>query len=184
MYPVGAGQIWRAASGGRAPSDDERRAVEEAIAEIQSRNAGVRAPALWFVLDEWELNAAVFGDALMITTPTTNDVGLTAVIAHELGHLNSPDCHLSAALGRLAWPAEIFVRIFDRFEEGGCLLGLRSLAGSVCSGLIVVMPVRQARRHAGARGARGRPADAVSVHLGARRTRMRRIASTRCAARP
>jgi Zn-dependent protease with chaperone function len=142
VYPVGAGQVWRTTSGGRTPTDDKRRAVENAIGEIQSRNAGVRTPALWFVLDEWELNAAVLGHALMITTPTINDVGLTAVIAHELGHLNSTDCHLSVALGRLAWPAEIFVRIFDHFEEGGCFLGLLSLAGSVCPGLIVVMPMR------------------------------------------
>jgi Zn-dependent protease with chaperone function len=142
VYPVGAGQVWRATSGGRAATDDERRAVQDAIGEIRERNAGVRAPALWFVLDEWQLNAAALGDALMVTTGTIGDPGLKAVIAHELGHLNSTDCHLSVALGPLAWPAEIFARIFDRLEELGCLLGLLSLAGSVCSGLILVTPMR------------------------------------------
>jgi len=73
----------------------------------------VRAPALWFVLHEWELNAAVLGVALMVTTRTIGDPGLKAVLAHELGHLNSTDCHLSVALGRLAWPPENFVRILD-----------------------------------------------------------------------
>ena len=142
VYPVGAGQVWRSSSGGRAPADHEREAVEGAIRDIQSRDPRVRAPALWFVLDEWELNAAAFGDALMISTGTIADAGLTAVLAHELGHLNSTDCHLSVALGRLAWPAEIFLRIFDRVEEPGCMLALLSLAGQICSGLIVVIPMR------------------------------------------
>jgi Zn-dependent protease with chaperone function len=143
VYPIGAGQVWRTSSGGRAPSDSERQAVEAAINEIQPRDSTVRAPAIWFVLDDWELNAAVLGDALMVSTGTISDPGLTAVIAHELGHLNSTDCHLSVALGRLAWPAEIYMRIFDRFgETTGCLMAMLSLAGQVCSGLVVVIPMR------------------------------------------
>jgi hypothetical protein len=47
VYPIGAGQVWRSSSGGRAPSDHERQAVDSAIKEIQSRDSTVRAPALW-----------------------------------------------------------------------------------------------------------------------------------------
>jgi Zn-dependent protease with chaperone function len=138
VYPVGAGQVWRASSGGRAPAEHERKLVEDAIREIKAKDPSVRAPAIWFVLDDWQLNAAALGDAMMVHTGALGDPGLAAVIAHELGHLNSTDSYLSVALGRLTWPAACFARLVNRSEGGGCLTGLFLLAGQVCSGLIVV----------------------------------------------
>ena len=43
VYPVGAGQVWRTSSGGRAPAEHERQLVEDAFREIQAK--GPRASA-------------------------------------------------------------------------------------------------------------------------------------------
>jgi Zn-dependent protease with chaperone function len=142
IYPLGAGPAWRISSGGRAPSEQERKLVDRAINEIQARDSQVRAPRSWFVLDDWQLNAAALGDTLMITTGTIADPALTAVIAHELGHLNSTDCHLSVAVGRLTAPAEAFLWIDRRIEGGGCLAGLFVITGQFCSGLLALAPTR------------------------------------------
>ena len=60
-------------------------------------------PKTWFVVDESEPDAAVCGDALMLTRgllegPSEN---LNAVLAHQLGHLQGMDARLTAALNRL-----------------------------------------------------------------------------------
>jgi Zn-dependent protease with chaperone function len=100
VYPVAAGEIWRASAGGRPPSEREREIVEHAITDLQGRDPGVRRPGSWFVLDDPTHNAAVLGDALAINTGAIDDPGFAATLAHELGHLNSTDGHLIAALVR------------------------------------------------------------------------------------
>jgi Zn-dependent protease with chaperone function len=125
VYPLGAGRAWQISSGGRAPSERERELVDDAINDIQANNPGVRAPRRWFVLDEWDFNAAIFGDAMMITAGLLDHDALTAVIAHELGHLNSTDSHLSVAVTRLGSPARLLVPVRNAMigdEGGGCLL--------------------------------------------------------------
>jgi Zn-dependent protease with chaperone function len=75
---------------------------------------------------------------MMVHTGALADPGLEAVLAHELGHLNSTDSYLSVAFGRLTWPAACFARFASRRVDGGCLMGLFLIAGQVCSGLVVV----------------------------------------------
>jgi Zn-dependent protease with chaperone function len=130
VYPLGAGRAWQMMTGGRAPSERERELVDDALAEIHERDPTVRRPRAWFVLDEPEFNAAAFGDTMMITTFTLEDPGLTAVIAHELGHLNTTDCHLTVAVARLSTPARLLIPVRNAMiERGGCVLA--PLAGLV-----------------------------------------------------
>jgi len=165
VYPFGAGRYWQAASGGRAPSERERQVVDTAIAELQACDLTVRAPGSWFVIDDGELNAAALGDTMMVTTGLLHDRSLTAVVAHELGHLNSTDGHLTVALGRLAIPASIFMRVNDALAgAGGCFTGLFLFAGQFfCGllGLIVVRPLWDAWFRA-----REFKADAYAARLG------------------
>jgi Zn-dependent protease with chaperone function len=136
VYPIGAGELWRATSGGRAPSEREREIVERAIADLQARDLRVRGPASWFVLDDPSHNAAVLGNALALNTGAIGDVGFTGTVAHELGHLNSTDGHLTAALMRLETPARLFARVQREGEAVGCLAALFSLVGWIASGAI------------------------------------------------
>ncbi len=141
VYPLGAGRAWNISSGGRAPSERERDLVEAAINEIQAHNPGVRAPRLWFVLDEWDFNAAIFGDAMMVTAGLVDHDGLTAVIAHELGHLNSTDSHLTVAVTRLGTPARILVPVRNAIigEEGaGCLFAPLTGMIGLASGYVIL----------------------------------------------
>jgi Zn-dependent protease with chaperone function len=123
VHPLASGRFWQAQTGGRAPSQREREIVEDAFSEIHAADPAVRVPRAWFVLDEWAFNAAIFGDTMMVTTALLDDPALTAVIAHELGHLNSPDGYVVAALTRLGTPARLLIPVCDHLgERGGCLL--------------------------------------------------------------
>ncbi|HEY5196244.1 MAG TPA: M48 family metalloprotease [Solirubrobacteraceae bacterium] len=88
-------------------------------------------PGAWFVLADPEFNAAAFGDMMMITSFTLEDPGLTAVIAHELGHLNTTDCQLTVAVARLSTPARLLIPVRNAMiESGGSLLApLAALVG-------------------------------------------------------
>jgi Zn-dependent protease with chaperone function len=107
-----SGWWWQQSAGGRSPSERERLIYDDAMDQLARRDPGLRRPRRWCVLDGPETNAAVFGDTLMITRGLLETPYLTAVLAHELGHLNSSDARLKAALrrlttpprGRLAWP--------------------------------------------------------------------------------
>jgi Zn-dependent protease with chaperone function len=55
----------------------------------------------WFVLDNPRPDAAVCGNALMLSRGLLETDHVPAVLAHELGHLGSPDARLTAALNRL-----------------------------------------------------------------------------------
>ena len=54
------------------------------------------------MLDRHELNAAVVGDVIIINRALFDSEFLPAVVAHELGHLNSMDVRVSCAANRLA----------------------------------------------------------------------------------
>ena len=55
--------------------------------------------------DSHELNACRRGDALILNRSLFESGFLEAVLAHELGHLNSMDARVSVAVNRLAGPA-------------------------------------------------------------------------------
>ncbi len=100
----GSGWWWQQIAGGRTPSERERLAYEDAIADLDDpdlRPDKLELPRHVFVLDEPEPGAAVSGDTLMLTRAMTESPYLPAVIAHELGHLNTLDAPITDALNRL-----------------------------------------------------------------------------------
>jgi hypothetical protein len=58
-------------------------------------------PKSWFVLDTPTPDAAVCGETLMLSRALLESEHLPAVLAHELGHLATPDGRLTAAINRL-----------------------------------------------------------------------------------
>ena len=109
ITPYGTGWWWKQRVGGRSASQRERVAYEDAVALLQSHTPRpLPLPSLWFVLDTEVPDAAVNGDALMLSRGLLESDQLPAVLAHELGHLATPDGRLTAALNRLVIP-----RMFD-----------------------------------------------------------------------
>ncbi len=103
ILPLG-GWWWEQQSGGRSPSERERLVFEDAITTLIQHDPGLRPPRRWFVTDEQELNAAVYADTLKVTRGLLESGYLEAVLAHELGRLNSSDARLAAALHRMTTP--------------------------------------------------------------------------------
>jgi Zn-dependent protease with chaperone function len=111
VWPGGSGWWWRQRIGGREPSQREQLAYQDAIELLQDQaHEPLPAPGTWFVLDTPEPDAAVVGDALMLSRGLLDSPHLPAVLAHELGHLGSPDGRITAALNRLV----IHPAIYDR----------------------------------------------------------------------
>lgn len=103
ILPIG-GWLWQQQSGGRSPSERERLIYEDAIAVLTQADPELRPPQRWFVLDEHYLNAAAYANTLMVTRGLLESGFLEPVLAHELGHLNSSDSRLTAALHRMTTP--------------------------------------------------------------------------------
>ncbi len=103
VLPLG-GWLWQQRSGGRTPSERERLIYEDALAVLSQADPKLRPPRRWFVLDTHTLNAAAYFNTLMLTRGLIESGYLEAVLAHELGHLNSSDARLTAALHRLTTP--------------------------------------------------------------------------------
>jgi Zn-dependent protease with chaperone function len=134
LTPVGSGWWWKQRTGGRSPSARERLAYDDAIDLLQSNSSKpLPLPGKWFVIDAPLPDAAVCGETLMLSRALLESEQLPAVIAHELGHLASPDGRITAALNRLiiAKPANLD-RVFQiarftlwpfAFARGG--IGLR-----------------------------------------------------------
>jgi Zn-dependent protease with chaperone function len=101
--PLG-GWLWQQQSGGRTPSERERLIYEDALSVLSQADPKLRPPRRWFVLDTPTINAAAYFDTLMLTRGLIESGYLEAVLAHELGHLNSSDARLTAALHRLTTP--------------------------------------------------------------------------------
>lgn len=103
ILPLG-GWLWMQRIGGRAPSERERLLYDDALDLLSHANPKLRLPRHWFVLDEPYLNAAAYADMLMLTRGLLDSDSLVPVLAHELGHLNSSDARLTAALHRMTTP--------------------------------------------------------------------------------
>lgn len=103
LLPLG-GWLWQQQSGGRTPSERERLIYEDALSVLSQADPTLRPPRHWFVLHEPTVNAAAYADTLMLTRGLIESGLLEAVLAHELGHLNSSDARLAAALHRLTTP--------------------------------------------------------------------------------
>jgi Zn-dependent protease with chaperone function len=103
LLPLG-GWLWMQQAGGRTPSQRERLIYDDALAVLSHADPHLRPPRRWFVLDEPSVNAAAYADTLMVTRGLLESGYLEPVLAHELGHLNSSDARLAAALHRLTTP--------------------------------------------------------------------------------
>ncbi len=102
LTPVGSGWWWRTRAGGRHPSTREIAVYQDAIDLLQGNTTRPLAlPASWFVLDTPQPDAGVCGNSLMLSRGLLESEDLPAVLAHELGHLATPDGRLTAALNRL-----------------------------------------------------------------------------------
>jgi Zn-dependent protease with chaperone function len=100
--PFGTGWWWKQRSGGRRPSQREQLAYQDAIELLQAHTQQRLAlPKSWFVLDTPTPDAAVCGETLMLSRGLLESEHLPAVLAHELGHLATPDGRLTAAIHRL-----------------------------------------------------------------------------------
>jgi Zn-dependent protease with chaperone function len=96
------------------------------FATLQHADPQLRPPRRWAVLDAHHYNAAVYADTLMVIRGLLESGFLEAVLAHELGHLNSSDARLTAALRRLTTPPRDEVR-----------RGLRTITLIATGGLVV-----------------------------------------------
>jgi Zn-dependent protease with chaperone function len=100
--PFGTGWWWRQRSGGRKPSQREQVAYRDATELLQAQTREpLPLPKGWFVLDTPTPDAAVSGETLMLSRGLLESDHLPAVLAHELGHLATPDGRLAAAINRL-----------------------------------------------------------------------------------
>jgi Zn-dependent protease with chaperone function len=100
--PFGGGWWWKQNLGGREPSQRERGVYEDAIELLQAHtDHPLPLPGRWFVIDTPQPDAAVCGNALMLSRGLLETDHVPAVLAHELGHLATPDGKLTAALNRL-----------------------------------------------------------------------------------
>ncbi|MGA2322127.1 MAG: M48 family metalloprotease [Solirubrobacteraceae bacterium] len=105
ILPLG-GWFWEQQAGGRSPSEREQLIFDDAIRDTPARRPAAAA------------TQALGGPG---RTPF-----LEAVLAHELGHLNSSDARLTAALRRLTTPPRDEVR-----------RGLRTITLIATGGLVV-----------------------------------------------
>lgn len=101
--------------GARDPSGRERQAVEQAFATLGEK--GVAPPQHWYVVDAPTVNAYVIGSALYIERELIWSSFLPAVLAHELGHLNTSDGRYILATRRLVLP--MFLRMAEGFAQTG-----------------------------------------------------------------
>lgn len=102
VNPAGSGWWWRQRMGGREPSRREYLAYRDALRDIEAGTMILLpTPKRWFVVDERSCDAAVCGDALMVSRGLLESPHLPAVLAHELGHLQGIDARLTAAVNRL-----------------------------------------------------------------------------------
>jgi Zn-dependent protease with chaperone function len=113
--PLGGAGWWRTRAGGRSPSQREQLVYQDAVELLQGYTSKpLPLPKHWFVLDVPEPDAGACGDTLMLSRALLETDYLPAVLAHELGHLGSPDGRLTAALNRLVFLALPFGKATDR----------------------------------------------------------------------
>jgi len=151
ILPLG-GWFWEQQIGARSPSEREQLVYQDALATLKHKDPNLRPPLRWCVLDTYTPNAAVYADTLMLTRGLLESGYLEGVLAHELGHLNTSDARLTAALHRLTTPPRTRTR-----------KGLRTIALVATGGL----PMWLMRAPWGAYWrSREHQADECATHLG------------------
>jgi Zn-dependent protease with chaperone function len=93
------GRWWEISTGGRPPEQDEQEAFEDAIQELREYDPKLRVPRHWFVAEDPALNAAAYAKTMRVDRGLLESPYATAaVIAHELGHLNTGDGRFASAI--------------------------------------------------------------------------------------
>lgn len=151
ILPLG-GWWWEQSEGGRTPSEREQLVYEDAIEQLRQADPNLRVPRHWFVIDQESESAAAYADTVMVSRGLLDSGYLEGVLAHELGHMNSSDARVTAALCRLTTPPREKVR-----------RGLRTLC-FVASGAIGMWPLRAP--WAGYWRSREHRADQYAANLG------------------
>ncbi len=151
ILPLGS-WWWEQQAGGRSPSEREQLIYQDALAQLRQANPSLREPRRWFVLDEENEGAAAYADTLMVTRGLLDSGYLEPVLAHELGHLNTSDGRLTAALRRITTPPREQVP-----------RGLKTLC-FLATGAIGMWPLRAA--WGGYWRSREHHADHYAAHLG------------------
>jgi Zn-dependent protease with chaperone function len=98
----GRGRVWVRRLGARRASAEEAMTVTDALELLRSADPGLPGPAGYYVLDDPLPAAAVRGRTLILSRGLLESESLAAVLAHELGHVDSLDGVLTEALERLA----------------------------------------------------------------------------------
>ncbi len=136
----GGGFQTRRALGARELSQRERDAFSQALAQLPAQT---RAPRWIYALDAPFEQGYVIGSALYLTRPALQSPYLPALIAHELGHLNTSDGRLLLALNRLTLPFFQALGITvagDTASDDPLLARLaRKQTGCIRSGLVLML---------------------------------------------
>jgi Zn-dependent protease with chaperone function len=103
LLPLG-GWWFQQQSGGRRPSERERAVFEAAFEQLRGADPQLRQPRRWFVVEDPAPNACAYADTLMLTRAMLESPSFPAVLAHELGHLNTSDARVTAAVHRITTP--------------------------------------------------------------------------------
>lgn len=99
--------LHRLESRGRELTPDERARLDVALAGPRAQ--GVPVPRHIFAVDREGLNAFIAGRTMYIYRELFEHAGLAGVVAHELGHHNSLDGRLSAAIFGLTLPGGFLI---------------------------------------------------------------------------
>ena len=141
LLPLGAGRWLADDIGARRPTTLELEAYEDAIDTLAVGDNNARRPKHLYVLDENDLNACVVADTIIVNRELLNTGYSEAIIAHELGHLNSMDARVTVAVNRLGAFARTSGALHQGYREaaaeqgrGSCLVGFVILVIRACSG--------------------------------------------------
>jgi Zn-dependent protease with chaperone function len=91
----------------RAPTSEERERIATAFNHVLSSDE--KRPTRIFIIEQASLNAMVIGKTLFVMSGTLYSRCLPAILAHELGHLNSMDGRLVQAIRVLVIPGAFLV---------------------------------------------------------------------------
>jgi Zn-dependent protease with chaperone function len=134
LLSPGRGSMWRRRLGARRTTREEALSICDAIETLRGSAADPPEPARCYVLDDPLPGAAVRGRTVVLHRGLLESDSLAAVLAHEMGHVNTLDGRLTEALARLVlWEDPLApprperggdARIPDHPREGSLLWGL------------------------------------------------------------
>lgn len=121
----GSDNATRRQLGARTPTREEREHIIDALQQIKGRGAKrlIREVSDWFVIDSPFPNSYTVGDTGYVTSAAASSQHLTALMAHELGHVQNSDGRKMKALRRLVDPFAFFLGLDRQVEAIGAIVG-------------------------------------------------------------